>query len=87
MDPTQLAEKMKAALALLDELAEAMNGDAKACSCCGLTVRENMDDWQARQAFEAAGSRVAKMYEKLIHGQWQARSLLPVEDASEARTP
>jgi hypothetical protein len=85
MEPTVLAAKMKSALALLDELAEDMNADAAACSCCGLSVRENMDDFQARQAFEAAGSRVSKMYDKLIHGDWLGRSLLPVENASDAR--
>lgn len=85
MDPVEVAERMKMALRLLDDLAEEMNTATKVCSCCGISVRENMDDWQAHQAFDAAARRVEKMYEKLTNGFWSGRSLVPVMDASAAR--
>jgi hypothetical protein len=85
MDPVEFANKMKAVLAQLDELAEDMDESTRTCGDCGLVVRTNMDDYQGKQAFEAAGTRVSKMYEKLVNGQWPGRSLVPVVDASTLR--
>lgn len=85
MSPTELAEMMKVAIALLDQLADEMDDSGRACGECGLVVRKNMDDFQGKQAFEAASNRVVKMYEKLVAGAWAGRSLVPVVDASEVR--
>lgn len=85
MNPVELAEKMKQAIALLDELADEMDDSGRACGHCGLVVRDNLDDYQGKQAFEAASNRVVKMYEKLVAGAWSRRSLVPVVDAGELR--
>lgn len=87
MDPVEFAEKMKLALALLDELAGEVAAGSKAtvCPCCGLAKRENIDDWQAFQGFEAAANRVLKNYERLTAGAWAGRSLAAIEDASTLR--
>jgi threonine synthase len=85
MTPIELAEKMKQAIALLDELADDMDVRAHVCEHCGLLVRENLDDFQAKQAFEAASNRVVRMYDKLITGAWAGRQLMPVVDASAVR--
>lgn len=85
MPPDVLGEKLKTALALLEEIADDMNDHAKACACCGLSVRENMDDYQAKQAAEAAANRIARLYEKLYDGSWAGRELAPVVNASTVR--
>ena len=85
MTPLELADRLRHAIAVLDELADEMDDSSRACGECGLVVRKNMDDYQGKQAFEAASNRVVKMYEKLVVGTWQGRSLVPVVDASEVR--
>ncbi len=85
MTPDVLGAKLKQALALLEEIGDDMNDGAVACSCCGLNVRKNQDDYQAKQAVEAAASRIAKLYEKLFDGSWPGRELAPVIDASQVR--
>lgn len=85
MTPDVLGEKLKLTLALLEEIGDAMNTNTRTCSCCGLAVRENMDDYQAKQAVEASANRIAKLYEKLFDGAWPGRELAPVMDASKMR--
>lgn len=85
MDAQTMREKMTAVLATLDELASAMNTRARLCECCGLGIRENLDDWHGYQAFEAASTRVAKMRMVLDSGEWHGRSLGVVLPARVAR--
>ena len=85
MAPDVLGDKLKFCLALLEEIGDDMNDRAKVCTCCGLAVRESMEDYQAKQAIEGAANRLAKLYEKLFDGTWHGRELAPVVDASTLR--
>lgn len=85
MAPDVLGDKLKLTLALLEEIGDDMNTNTKTCTCCGLAVRENMDDYQAKQAIEASANRLAKLYEKLYDGAWPGRELAPVVNASQVR--
>lgn len=85
MPPDVLAEKIKTVLSLLEEIADDMDDSGTTCACCGLLVRKNMTDFQAKQATEAAANRIARLYEKLFDGTWPGRELAPVVSASTIR--
>lgn len=85
MPPEVLAEKIKTVLTLLEEIAEDMDDSGSTCSCCGRFARNNLVDYQGKQAAEAAANRIAKMYEILFDGGWPGRELAPVVNASEVR--
>lgn len=83
--PEMLAERLKLCLSILEEIGDDMNTASSACTCCGLTRRENMDDYQAKQSIEGAANRISKLYEKLFDGEWSGRELVPVVDAETLR--
>ena len=85
MTPMELAAALKHVMSSLDDIAHEMNTSATACDCCGMTKRDNFDDWQARQALEGAHGRVAKLYEKLLNNDWHGRELVATTPASEMR--
>lgn len=85
MAPDVLAAKIKEALGLIEEVGDQMNDRQKSCKCCGLSVRENMDDYQGKQALDACSQRLAKLYEKLYEGAWEGREIAPVMNASAVR--
>lgn len=80
-----MADRLKLAIGLIEEVAEQMNTAGKVCECCGITRRENMDDYQGRQALDAASQRLIKLYEKLYEGTWEGREIAPVVGASTLR--
>lgn len=86
LSPTELSERLRRLLAECEDLAEAMNEKGTPCSCCGLVKRENMDDYQAKQALEACSGRIAKLVEKLHNGQWQGREYVAVTSAESLRS-
>ena len=85
MTPGEMGEKLKAAIALLEEVGDEMNTSARACQCCGLSVRESMDDYQGKLAIDGAVGRVTKLYERLYNGEWQGREMAPVVTAQSLR--
>lgn len=85
MDPITMAEKLKQIVALIEEVSDDLNDRSKACECCGLSVRESMYDYQAKQALDGAAGRVVRLYEKLVDGTWQGREMAPVKNASDVR--
>jgi len=82
---TEMAERLRMALALLEEVGDQMNVEGKSCECCGLTVRVNIDDYQAKQTIDGCANRIARMYERLIEGTWHGRDVVPVVSASQMR--
>lgn len=85
MDAITMAEKLKHIVALIEEVSDELNDRSKPCECCGLVVRESMDDYQAKQALDGAANRVTRLYEKLVDGAWQGREMAPVQSAADAR--
>lgn len=74
MTSEEMLEKLESAIAHIDDISNAMNDRAKECACCGLSVRDSMDDYVAKQALEAAAQRLSKLYSKLLDG-WPGREL------------
>ncbi len=85
MDAIVLSQKLKTILSLLEEIGDSMNVRTSVCDCCGIVVRQNMDDYQAKQATDASANRIAKLYEKLMDGEWDGREIAPVVSADRAR--
>lgn len=85
MTPDEMLQKLETALETIHEVSREMNTHAAPCPCCGVSVRDNMDDYNGSQALEACESRLSKLVDKLRDGKWQGRSLVPVVDASTLR--
>jgi hypothetical protein len=85
MDAISLGERLKTVIRLLEEVGADMNDRTRVCDCCGLAVRQNMDDYQAKQAVDAAASRIVKLYDKLYEGEWAGREIAPVVSAQRKR--
>jgi hypothetical protein len=85
MSPVELAERMKLVMAMLEEMSSDMNTRGGACECCTLVLRENLDDYQAALALEAAKLRIEKLHKKLISGEWKERDIAGVLRAEDVR--
>lgn len=85
MPPAELGEKLRLVAQLADEIAADLDDSARACDHCGLQVRANMDDYQAKQGLDAVLSRIVRLREKLMAGEWKGRELAPVVNASDVR--
>lgn len=73
------------ARALIRQVSAELNMNATACKCCGVVVRENLDDYNAGQALDACLSRLDKLVERLRTGQWKGREVVPMTDAASLR--
>lgn len=85
MTNAQMLEALAEARTLIRQVSAELNVNATACKCCGVVVRENLDDYNAGQALDACMSRLDKLVERLREGQWKGRDVVPTVDASRLR--
>ena len=61
--------RLELARALLESVELPLNASTKVCDCCGATVREDFDEWQAVEALRAAQSRIMKANQSIAAGR------------------
>jgi len=85
MTDSEMLDRLVLARSILREVDGQMNTRTTTCKCCGVSVRENLDDFNGSQALFACLGRIDKMIERLQAGQWKGREVAPVVDASRLR--
>lgn len=85
MTNAEILRHLEMAFSLVESVKAEMNTATKSCPCCGVSVRENLDDHNASQALDAAAVRLRKLSEKLRSGDWSGREIAPVVQAEVLR--
>ena len=82
MDTDVMDEKLMRAAALLTEVAMQLDDSTRTCQCCKLARRIHPIEFLARQSIDGAITRIAKVREKLLSGDWKDRDELDLHDPS-----
>ena len=85
LSPEEIGARLKTVMGVLEDLSEQMNDSASPCKACGVSIRENMDDYRAKQSLDAVLERLGKMYSALFDGAWHGREIAPVVTAESIR--
>lgn len=76
MAPDDMAERLDAVASVLDEIAAELDASVgEPCRCCGNREWANPVEFRAKEALDAAATRVRRVLEKLRSGEWKDRQL------------
>lgn len=82
MDTLMMETKLRNVVDTLREIADQLDDSTHGCQSCGLPRRNHPIEFLAKQTLEAAETRVSKVLEKLLSGEWKDRDDLAVDNFS-----
>jgi len=82
MDTEVMKTKLRDVVDTLREISDQLDDSTHGCSHCGLPRRNHPIEFLAKQALEAAETRVVKVLEKLLSGEWKDRDDVAIDDLS-----